>query len=128
MTLITLQQAADIWGCTLRHIQYLVTEGELVVRGYRPGTQRMLRNGCLLSTRVALLDPADVLKLRAEKKASKVAHCRAMFAAHKARICAKNGAVGRKLARAWRRMPKAERAKWGRRWRRGATLWIQRSA
>jgi len=123
---VSARDAAAIWGCTQRHIQWLAQHGELRVIGYRPGTTTLMSNGCAIVTRVALYDPAEVLALRAKKRAGRLANARQLAAYNRTINFAGAVRIAKRLGRVWQRMPKAEKAKWGRNWRRGAYLWMTR--
>lgn len=126
MSGVSASEAAKLWGCTPRHIQWLAQHGELSVIGYRSGTTTLLSNNCAIMTCVALYDPAEVLKLRARKKANRAANARKLHTFNRQKNWEGAVRIAKRLGRVWRRMPQAEKAKWGRRWRHGAYLWMTR--
>lgn len=126
MTGISSDEAAAMWGCTRRHIQWLAQHGELRVVGYRMGSTRLMSNNCAIVTRIALYDPAEVLKLRAQKKASRAENARRLHRYNKAKNFGPAVAMAKRLGKVWQGMPAAEKAKWGRDWRTGAHQWMTR--
>lgn len=123
---VSASEAAKLWGCTPRHIQWLAQQGELRVIGYRPGSTTLLTNNCAMVTRVALYDPAEVLKLRAVKRANRAENARKLHTYNRTKNWAGAVAIAKRLGKVWQRMPAAEKAKWGRDWRHGAYLWMTR--
>lgn len=123
---VSASEAATLWGCTPRHIQWLAQRGELRVIGYREGTTRLMTNNCAIVTRVSLYDPAHVLKLRAQKKANRAANARKLHTFNRTKNWAAAVTMAKRLGKVWQKMPQAEKAKWGRDWRHGAYLWMTR--
>ena len=106
--LLTTKEAASLWGCTERHIQWMAQHGRL------PVAQVVNRMAGNTFRPARLYRPADVMRARAKSRigASESGRVAAKRNLHPTRL--RDHAL--RLTKVWHSLPREERAKHSRRW------------
>jgi hypothetical protein len=106
--LLTTSEAAALWGCTERHIQWMAQHGRL------PVAQVVNRMAGTTYRPARLYRPGDVLRARANSREGASESGRVAAKRNLSRERLRDHAL--RLTKVWHSLPRDERAKHSRRW------------